>query len=56
MSAPLVGVLSSSKTRFKPAFIAGPGWDFTTGLGSVDAANLVNNPIWAFNPLLTVTQ
>jgi subtilisin family serine protease len=36
------GVLSSSTSQYEPAFRAGAGWDFATGLGSVDAANLVN--------------
>ena len=35
------GVLSTSTTQYNAAFRAGPGWDFATGLGSVDAANLV---------------
>jgi subtilase family serine protease len=35
------GVLSNSSTKYKPAFKAGSGWDFATGLGSIDAANLV---------------
>ena len=28
---------------YQPAFGATPGWDFATGIGSVNAANLVNN-------------
>ena len=36
-----VGVLSTSTTKYKPAFKSSNGWDFATGLGSVDAANLV---------------
>ncbi len=35
------GVLSSSTTRYRPAFRAGTGWDFATGLGSVNVANLI---------------
>jgi subtilase family serine protease len=35
------GVLSRSESKYKPAFVSGSGWDFATGLGSVDAANLV---------------
>ena len=38
-----VGVLSTSNSSFKPAFGTTPGWDFATGIGSVNAANLVNN-------------
>ncbi len=35
------GVLSRSESVYQPAFGARTGWDFATGLGSVDAANLV---------------
>jgi len=35
------GVLSTSNTSDAPAFSATPGWDFATGLGTVNAANLV---------------
>jgi subtilase family serine protease len=35
------GVLSTRAASYEPAFGARPGWNFTTGLGSVDAANLV---------------
>lgn len=38
-----VGVLSTSNTAFASAYAAGPGWDFATGLGSVNAYNLVTN-------------
>jgi len=31
---------------YQPAFGATPGWDLATGLGSVNANNLVNNPAW----------
>jgi subtilase family serine protease len=41
-----VGVLSLSDKSYQPAFTAGVGWDFTTGIGSVNATNLVLNPIW----------
>jgi hypothetical protein len=37
------GVLSTSTTAFKPAFGTHVGWDFATGLGSVNATNLVVN-------------
>jgi subtilase family serine protease len=36
-----VGVLSVSSSAYQPAFLAGRGYDFATGLGSVNAANLV---------------
>ena len=38
-----VGVLSTSNTSFAPAYGTTTGWDFATGIGSVNAANLVNN-------------
>jgi subtilase family serine protease len=31
---------------YQPAYGATPGWDFATGLGSVNAYNLVNNSAW----------
>ena len=34
------GVLSTSTSANSPAYFAGPGWDFATGLGSVNATNL----------------
>ncbi len=38
-----VGVLSTSDTSFAPAYGTNIGWDFATGIGTVNAANLVNN-------------
>jgi subtilase family serine protease len=40
---PLVGALSLAGDSYEPAYPATTGWDFTTGIGSVNAANLVNN-------------
>ena len=37
------GVLSSSNSAYAPAYKAGKGWNFATGLGSVNVANLVNH-------------
>jgi len=37
------GVLSTSNSAYQPAFAAGTGWDFATGIGTVNAYNLVNN-------------
>jgi len=37
------GALSTSATSLAPAYDAGVGWNFATGLGSVDAYNLVTN-------------
>jgi subtilase family serine protease len=36
------GVLSTSGSTNSPAFSAGAGWDFATGIGTVNVANLVN--------------
>src|SRR5258708_13639604 len=38
-----VGVLSTSNTSFAPAYGTTTGWDFATGIGSINATNLVNN-------------
>ncbi len=35
------GVLSTSDSAYAPAYGAATGWDFATGLGSVNASNLV---------------
>ena len=37
------GVLSTSTSAYQPAYATTTGWDFATGLGSVNAANLVAN-------------
>jgi subtilase family serine protease len=37
------GALSVSQTSLTPAFSAATGWDFATGIGTVDAYNLVMN-------------
>ncbi len=37
------GVLSTSTSSYAPAYAATPGWDFATGLGTVNVNNLVNN-------------
>jgi subtilase family serine protease len=42
------GVLSTSNNTYQPAFPATTGWDFATGLGSVNVNNLVLN----WSPLL----
>jgi subtilase family serine protease len=35
------GVLSTSDTAYKPTYKSGLGWDFATGIGTVNVANLV---------------
>ncbi len=37
------GVLSSSEKKLQVAFPAGSGWDFTSGLGTLNVANVVSN-------------
>jgi hypothetical protein len=37
------GVLSVSSSSYQPAFAATAGWDFATGIGTVNAYNLVKN-------------
>jgi hypothetical protein len=37
------GVLSTSNGAYQPAYAATTGWDFATGIGTVNAYNLVNN-------------
>lgn len=37
------GVLSVSNNDYEPAYTATTGWDFSTGIGTVNAYNLVNN-------------
>src|SRR5437660_784737 len=37
------GVLSTVDNSYSPAYGTTTGWDFSTGIGSVNAANLVNN-------------
>lgn len=42
----MLGVLSTTATAYSPAFVSGTGWDFATGIGTVNAYNLVFNPNW----------
>jgi subtilase family serine protease len=35
------GVLSVSSSSYAPAYVPGSGWDFATGIGTVNVANLV---------------
>jgi hypothetical protein len=44
----VIGALSLSDQSYHPAYKAGVGWDFVTGLGTVNAKQLVLNPIWLF--------
>jgi subtilase family serine protease len=42
-SADGYGVLSKSNNAYQPAFGTTTGWDFATGIGTINVANLVNN-------------
>src|SRR3989454_1435872 len=51
-----VGVLSTSNTSFAPAYGTNVGWDFATGIGTVNVANLVNNwPSASSQPSFTLS-
>jgi subtilase family serine protease len=39
----VLGVLSTSNTAYQPAYGTSTGWDFATGIGTLNATNLVNN-------------
>ncbi|MGC1293074.1 MAG: hypothetical protein WA855_17470, partial [Candidatus Acidiferrales bacterium] len=41
--SPVMGIVASA---YQPAYGATPGWDFATGIGSVNAYNLVFNSAW----------
>jgi len=43
MSNGFLGVLSTSNDSYQPAYGTTTGWDFATGIGSVNAYNLVTN-------------
>ena len=40
------GVLSLSNSAYQPAYGTAVGWDFSTGIGTVNAYNLVHNANW----------
>jgi len=42
-ASPVMGTVASA---YQPAYGATPGWDFATGIGSVNAYNLVFNSAW----------
>jgi subtilase family serine protease len=47
------GVLSSADNAASAAFVAGPGYDLATGLGSPNVYSLVNAPQWSGGALTT---
>ena len=46
------GVLSTSNAAYEPAYTSQAGWDFATGIGTVNAYNLVAN--WPGSRLTSV--
>jgi hypothetical protein len=56
-----IGVLSTSSSAYQPAYATTTGWDFATGIGTVNAYNLVNNwpagfTLTASSSSVTITQ
>jgi len=43
-------ITSVTKSAYQPSFPATPGWDFATGIGTINAYNLVFSPVWAQGP------
>src|SRR5579883_2824054 len=50
------GVVSTSNASYAPAYPTATGWDFATGIGTVNVANLVANWIPAGDVALTVVE
>ena len=46
-----LGVMSTSTTSFEPAYPATAGWDFATGIGSVNAYSLLNAFVASVAPI-----
>ena len=49
------GVLSTSDSSYLKAYGTATGWDFATGIGTINAANLVNNWPTGSQPNFTLT-
>jgi hypothetical protein len=49
------GVLSTSNTAYAPAYGTTTGWDFATGIGTVNVANLVNAWPGSSSPNFTIS-
>jgi len=39
-----------TKAAYQPSFPATPGWDFATGIGTINVYNLVFSPVWQQGP------
>ena len=48
------GAMSISDSKYQPAFTTHAGYDFPSGIGTIDAANLVNAWEWVIRPLTGV--
>ena len=51
----LAGVLSTSDAEYQPAYETNTGWDFATGIGTVNASNLVMAALPGMTPAPTPT-
>ncbi len=51
-----IGVLSTLNSEYQPAYGTTTGWDFATGIGTVNAANLVNNWPGGSSPSFTLAS
>jgi Pro-kumamolisin, activation domain/Divergent InlB B-repeat domain/S-layer homology domain len=50
MDGQAIGVLSTSDASYAPAYGAAAGWDFATGIGTVNAFNLLNAFVSSVSP------
>jgi uncharacterized membrane protein len=48
-----IGVLSTADSEYQPAYATATGWDFATGIGTVNAYNLANS--WPLDYILTAS-
>jgi hypothetical protein len=51
-----IGVLSTLNSEYQPAYGTTTGWDFATGIGTLNAANLANNWSEASSPSFTLAS
>jgi len=49
-SGALCSVTGVTDGAYQPSFAATPGWDFATGIGTINAYNLVFSPVWKEGP------
>src|SRR5208282_3479545 len=46
----LCSVTGVTDAAYQPSFATTPGWDFATGIGTINAYNLVFSPVWKEGP------